>query len=455
MKLLNQSFVFALIFGVILSHVGCKDKENPTPTPKTYTSDIASKWGTMTLRIAENTAGNSPTYSSRGFGYIGLTMYESVVNGSSIHQSVASQLSDAPVMPKPQSGAEYDWALCLNAGQASIIKNIYEQAPAFFKAKIDSLETAFLAVQSQGLSTEVVNRSVQYGQDVAKAIYEWSKGDGGHQGYARNFDLNYAYPTGAGYWTPPAFSQSASKLPLHPTWGRNRTFVPNNGQLPIPAMPNTYSFDKKSGYYAQFLEVYARQQTLTREEKLTALWWSDDPSQTFTPPGHSYSLANIAVKTAKADLFKAAESFARVGMAIGDAFINCWKAKYKYHSERPADFIIPNIEVTFRQFWPEPPFPAFYSGHATNGASCATVLTDIYGNYFPFTDNSHEGRIDDPLVSLPFISRTYLSFWEAAEEGATSRLLGGIHCSQDNEIGLQEGRKVGRNVNLLKWRKPL
>jgi hypothetical protein len=201
------------------------------------------------------------------------------------------------------------------------------------------------------------------------------------------------------------------------------------------------------------LEVYAKNKVLTHEEKLTALWWSDDPSQTFTPPGHSYSLANIAVKTAKADLFKGAETFARVGMAIGDAFINCWKAKYTYHSGRPRSYVVAQIDTAWKQFWPEPPFPAFYSGHATNGASCATVLTDIYGNYFPFVDNSHEGRKDDPLVLLPFINRSYNSFWEAAEEGAYSRFLGGIHTRQDNEVGLQEGRKVGQNVNLLKWRR--
>ena len=56
-------------------------------------------------------------------------------------------------------------------------------------------------------------------------------------------------------------------------------------------MPDPYS-----QYYAQFLEVYAKNKVLTQEEKEMALFWGDDPSRTFTPPGHSYSIARIGRK---------------------------------------------------------------------------------------------------------------------------------------------------------------
>ena len=41
----------------------------------------------------------------------------------------------------------------------------------------------------------------------------------------------------------------------------------------------------------------------------------------------------------KVDVLKASETFAAVGMAVADAFINCWKTKYFYHVERPFNFI--------------------------------------------------------------------------------------------------------------------
>jgi hypothetical protein len=414
--------------------------------------EVALLWNKMTLLIAEKTAGNSPTFGSRSFGYIGLTMYESIVEGTTTHRSIVSQLKGKATinLPKPEKGKEYNWILSLNAGQAFILKNVYETMQASYKIKVDSLEREILLKYSTKVSKDVINRSVKYGQTIAETIFEWSKTDGGHEGYLRNWDSNYPIPTTAGSWVVPTFSQSGSKYPLHPYWGKNRTFIAANSELAI-VKPLPYSTEITSQYYAQFLEVYAKNKILTTEEKETALWWSDDPSQTFTPPGHSYSLAAIAVKTANADLPKAAETFARVGMAVADAFIYCWKCKYTYHTERPPAFVQAHIDPSWKQFWPEPPFPAFPSGHSVQAAAAATVLTDLYGTDFKFIDNSHEGRKPDPLTFDVFKNRRFNSFWEAAEEAAYSRFLGGIHTRHDNDTGLVEGRKIGRNVNALAW----
>ena len=239
---------------------------------------------------------------------------------------------------------------------------------------------------------------------------------------------------------------------MHPYWGKNRTFVALNSNRPIPK-PITYSTSSTSQYYAQFLEVYAKNKALTQEEKEIALFWGDDPSRTFTPPGHSYSTAAIAVKTAKPTLIKATQTFAMVGMAIADAFVSCWKAKFLYNAERPSTYIHSYINGGWISFWPEPPFPAFYSGHAVQGSASATVLTNLYGNEFKYVDTSHEGRGQDPLTLIFYKNRTFNSFWEAAEESAYSRFLGGIHCRNDNDTGLAEGRKIGQSFNDLKWKK--
>jgi hypothetical protein len=201
------------------------------------------------------------------------------------------------------------------------------------------------------------------------------------------------------------------------------------------------------------MAVYEKDKKLTREEKEIAAWWSDDPSDTFSPPGHSYYLATVAVKNSKANITKASETFARVGIAVADAFIHCWKIKSTYFNERPSTFVNKYIDKDWRQFWPEPPFPAFPSGHSIHSAAAATVLTDVYGESFPFTDYSQHGRKnEDPrFLDLTFPARHYTSFWHAANESAYSRFLGGIHTQQDNDVGQQEGKKVGENVNALQW----
>ncbi len=453
-RLKNAVLMIALLSSGLLFESCNKTKDDPTPAvvvKDTTTANVPLRWGKMALIIAERTPGNTPTYASRGFGYLGLTMYESIVGGFSEYKSLAGQVNGLATLPKIDTTKKYNWVLSLNAGQAFMLRNIYDQTSSVNMGSIDSLETKVLT-EYKAETKDIIDRSVKYGQDVAKTIFEWSKTDGGYQGYKSNFTLDYMLPFGAGIWVAPTFSQSASQLPLHPFWGKNRTFIANDASLPMPK-PIAYSTDPRSQYYAQFLEVYAKNRVLTQEEKEIALWWGDDPSRTFTPPGHSYSLASVTVKTAKPTLIKATQTYAAVGMGIADAFINCWKCKYTYVAERPSTFIRRFIDGSFVQFWPEPPFPAFYSGHAVQSGTTATVLTALYGTDFKFLDNSHEGREKDPLTLIGFKNRSYNSFWEAAEESAYSRFLGGIHSRNDNDTGLIEGRKIGQNVNALKWKK--
>jgi PAP2 superfamily len=440
-----------LLAGVAFINSCSKDTETVAPVVE-ITADVPVRWVAMTLKVAEKTAGNTPTYASRGFGYLGLAMYETVVNGYPEYKSLAGQLSDLATLPKPTANSKYNYVLCLNAGQAYMLKNIYEQTTDANKASIDSLEKVIVAEISKTEAADVVTRSVAYGQEVAKAIFDWSKTDKGYQGYKSNFSPDYKLPTVAGTWVPPTFSQSASQLPLHPYWGQNRTFLATDAALPVPK-PIPYSTATTSQYYAQFLEVYAKNKILTTEEKEIVVWWGDDPSRTFTPPGHAYSLGNVAVKAAKANLIKAAQTYAAVGMGVADAFVNCWKTKYTFVVERPSSFIRRNIDGSFTQYFPEPPFPAFYSGHSVQSGATATVLTALYGTDFKFIDNSHEGRGKDTQLLIDYKNRTYGSFWEAAEEAAYSRFLGGIHSRSDNDVGLAEGRKIGQNINKLAWKK--
>jgi hypothetical protein len=239
---------------------------------------------------------------------------------------------------------------------------------------------------------------------------------------------------------------------MHPKWGENRTFIKANSKLSYPK-PLKYSESKDSEYYKQYMEVYEIGQKLTDEQKEIAIWWGDDPNLTMTPPGHSYNLTNITIRKAKPNLIKTAQTYARVGIAVADAFISCWCIKFKYNVERPSTYITAINKKYWASYFPEPPFPAFTSGHATQSAATATVLTDIYGDNFSFVDDTHKGRPNDVVRKVAYKPRSYASFWASAEECAMSRLYGQIHTRHDNETGLQEGRKVGENVNKLKWRR--
>ncbi|MEK7257978.1 MAG: phosphoesterase, partial [Bacteroidota bacterium] len=324
--------------------------------------EIAAKWADMALFIAKNTPANSPTYASRCFGYIGLTMYESIVQGYPEYNSLETQLNGLDGLPKMEPGKNYEWRLALNAGQAAILRNIYNQTSDENKAKIDSLEQAIFKNITSGIQDKtLIDRSSAHGRAVAERIFEWSKTDGGHRGYLHNFDKKLVFPERPGCWKPPLFAQSFSHHPLHPHWGKNRTFLKENAELPPPSM---LPFDTAEGsaYFRQFMDVCKKAPTLTQEEKEIAIWWADDPDVSFTPPGHSYYIAKLVVEARQPDLIHCAETFAHVGLAVADAFTNCWKWKYQYFSERPNTYVVEHIDSTWESFWPDPPFPAFPSG---------------------------------------------------------------------------------------------
>ena len=460
LKWLIQSGSLLCFILLTFTFWSCNDDDPRTdyidpPVLSELPADVAVKWADMTLYTIRFSAFNTPTYSSRSLGYMGLAMYESIVQGDANHRSMSGQLNGL-ILPLPEVDKSYHWILSLNAAQDTLLKLLYP-APAnshrFIHERIDSLSNAVYLELSKNTHPEIVNRSVEFGEAIALAIYNWSLADGGDKAYTRNFEDNFVFPVGPSYWVPPVRGQTVSQYPLHPHWGENRTFLIADATIPVPPiMP--FSTDPASSYYQMYKAVYDKDKILTLEERETAAWWGDDPTETFSPPGHSYYMATIAVKNTNCNIAKAAEAYARVGISVADAFINCWKTKYTYFNERPSSYVKKYIDEMWIQFWPEPPFPAFPSGHSMHSAAAVQVLTDIFGESFSFTDHSHEGyrRYDDlRFMDLTYPARSFTSFWEAANECAYSRFLGGIHTQQDNDIGQQEGTKVGENVNALEW----
>ena len=452
-------FAFAC-FGLFLDSCKVKEtdvtpeppKEDTSPANK-FSADVASTWVEMQLKLTKATAGYTPPVAARAYALGGLTMYESVVNGLSNNQSLAGQLSALTTLPKTETGKDYNWAISANAAEANMMRALYAEVsrPQAITNKriIDSVEVVLKNDNKVGVAQDIIDRSEKYGQSIADAIFEWSKTDGGHEGYKRNFSATYIVPVFVGAWQT---TENGLKTPMQPTWGTNRTFVPANQEMAIPN-PITFSNSLTSPYFGQYFEVYAINKSLTQEQKEIAVWWADNPGDTFTPGGHSYFIANIAVQQSKVGLGKAAEAFVRTGITLNDAFIGCWKCKYKFNNERPYTMVRRTIDANWKPFWPAPPFPGFPSGHATQSGAVAEVLTNFFGNNFAFTDNSHVGRVKDTNTGVEFKARSFKNFNQFATESANSRLYGGIHTRQDNETGLAEGKKIAKNILALKFKK--
>jgi hypothetical protein len=136
----------------------------------------------------------------------------------------------------------------------------------------------------------------------------------------------------------------------------------------------------------------------------------------------------------------AAEAYARVGMAVADAFVSCWNTKYRYNLLRPVTYIRHLIDPSWSSLLVTPRFPEYTSGHSVQSGAAAQVLTDLFGTV-AFMDHTHDDRGLTP--------RSFGSFFEAAEEAALSRLCGGIHFRTAIVLGLEQGRCVGQHVSDL------
>jgi membrane-associated phospholipid phosphatase len=136
-------------------------------------------------------------------------------------------------------------------------------------------------------------------------------------------------------------------------------------------------------------------------------------------------------------LMAAAEGFARVGIAVADAFIGCWQTKYTYNLLRPVTYLHAIVEPTWGPYLSTPAFPAYPSGHSTQSAAAAAALTAMFG-IRAFTDTTHADQGLIPALE----PRTFSSFDEAAE-AAICRVYAGIHIPFGSQQGLVQGRYIG------------
>jgi len=434
----------ALLLAVTLL-VGCDTTTSPQEEIElsevsNHNADVVVQWFDLSLQLIEQTPGFSPPVASRALGYKGVTLYETVVHGMPGYNSMAGRLNELESLPSP--AGEIHWLAAANSALADITRKLFRSTSAELLEAIDNLEEALAGEFRAQTDTNIFDRSVAYGREIAGAIYSWSASDGGHEGFAANFPEDYHLPSGPGLWvpTPPDYL-----MPLQPYWGDNRPFVLFSPDDCPVTEPPSYSENPGSVFYAEALEVYETVGQISEEQREIALFWADDPGLSPTPPGHWISILNQVLTQHHNSLDVAAESYARLGVALADAFIVCWYEKYHYNLLRPITYIQQVIDPGWNN--PEitdpvitPPFPEYPSGHSVQSGAAAVVLTDLFGD-LAFTDRTHETR--------GLGVRTFSSFWEAAEEAAISRLYGGIHYRAGIEFGVEHGQCIGKKVSAL------
>ena len=435
----------------LLAAAGTAQAQDGSPDASRYSAAVATEWLRVVLPAIQQTPGQSPPVAARTLAYLGLGLYESILAGLPGQRSFAGQLSELESLPDAQPDEVLHWPTVANATLATLTQMLLPNAPSDWKARFEALERNMPVEQLADFdpmqrTPEIIIRSETHGKLLAMALMTWARTDGGHDvlGPRRaRLDAAYVSPSRPGAWvpTPPRFVR-----PLLPNWGGNRPFMPDVHQRCLPPGPPAYDEAVGSAFYREAEEVWRTSVRATEEQRRIALYWADDPGKTPTPAGHWAWILTDLLRDRKATLATAAEQYARLGIAMSDAFVATWKVKFEVNLLRPVTY----IQLAFDSNWvpplmETPPFPEYPSGHSVQSGAAAAVLEAFYGNDTAFDDRTHNDRGWGP--------KRFRNFRSAADEATASRLYAGIHFRSAIEHGVTQGRCIGAQALALVTRR--
>ncbi|WP_221394176.1 vanadium-dependent haloperoxidase [Dyadobacter sp. NIV53] len=383
-----------------------------------------------------------PPVASRIYGYSFIAAYEALVPGYPEYQSLGGQLMKFKGAPRPDTSLAYCYPLASIKAFTSVARTL-----TFSGNMWDDYEKGlFEKYKKMGIPEDVYERSMAYGDTVAKHVMAYASKD--HYKEIRGY--RYTVTNAPGTWvpTPPAYADACE-----PMWNTVRPFALDSvTQFRCPP-PAPYDLAKNSKFMALSMEVYNIGKNLTEEQKATAYFWDDNPfvtnvvghamfaSKKMTPPGHWLAIIRTLALDKKLDLVKSTEAYTLGALSLYDGFLSCWDEKYRSVRIRPETVINNNWDPNWRPFLETPAFPEYVSGHSTISAACGVVLEHLIGKNVAFTDST-EKKYGHGVKSFKSLEDAY---WDAS----ISRVYGGIHYRDGVEEGTHLGKKIGENV----WQK--
>ena len=148
-------------------------------------------------------------------------------------------------------------------------------------------------------------------------------------------------------------------------------------------------------------------------------------------------------------LLESARILALLDIAMADAAIACWDAKYLYVAWRPVTAIplettIGNAGIThsasddtWMPLFATPAHPEYPSAHSSISGAAVAVLAAVFGDRTLFTMDY------DALIG---VTRSFRSFSQALDEVKDARVFAGIHFRFSCDDGTTLGDQVGNYV---------
>lgn len=359
---------------------------------------------------------SNPPYAGRAYGYVSAATYDALVAAwhyKVLYNRAAPYSVDSSVQALvPKIGlSSYPSEDAVVAGATiEMLKLLFPTELAFVQKKAD--EHMLARIMSGANTRSDVEAGLALGKAVAAKFVARGRTDragaaiGNPDVWKGLEDATTA--RGEACWFSLEFPKRPPMLPL---FGKVKAFLFDSltavGLRPPPP-PSTGSEEFKKE--TQEVRYYA--DNPTRDRLRIVHFWADGAG-TYTPPGHWDAIAADEFIKENYSEVRWARNYALLNMALMDAGIVCWDAKYFYFNPRPSQ-----TDNNIKTITGVPNFPAYTSGHSTFSAAAATVLSHLLPDRGPIFENM-------------------------ASEASNSRIYGGIHYRSDCAQGLVSGKAVG------------
>ena len=217
--------------------------------------------------------------------------------------------------------------------------------------------------------------------------------------------------------------------------------IQSQPQFRPPALPALDSAQYATDFNETKLMGNNSSTARTPEETAHALFWAPG-----NPPDYWNPVAISLAAERHYGILRTARLLAHLNLAMADAIIGCWDAKYTYVAWRPITAIQladtdGNSGTTADPNWTPlittPAHPEYPSSHSCATAAALKVLAHYFGEGTAITVTTE---------TLPGQLRSYPSLSAALEEVINARVFGGIHFRTSCERGQALGGGVAEYV---------
>jgi len=386
-----------------------------------YEASAAVVWMDLACNLCEDEAISGPE-SSRLCAYTGVALYEAVIGGTPDRASLSGSLKGMPEVPQPEPGSRYDWPSCAIAAVSTTLTGLLDTIPVRTLAAIEELRISQLAGRGiEGVPLNVLERSIVYGDGVARAVLAWASADGYHE--MRGLEYMQA-------------ADSSSAPALETYWGSLRPYVIEADGLRLPSPPTEDLRDRGSNSLQQARAVEGAADRLDAEQAANRLLGGESISS-LNSTCDWLSIENRLAETLDLRLDEAAEMYALAGVAMGDAYILYWTERYRCSLLRPVDCTDRDIDADWVPAVPTTQFPGYVPVDSVVTGAVSAVLSWLLGGKVS-TGQAYVGTGCTP--------RYYESIGDGAEGAVTSPFYRGIGYVMATEEGIERGRSLGRLV---------